>query len=1119
MKKIGDFCLFYRWKLQKECKIMRLMVILILGFSLQAYSGALAQNGNISLERKNLSVEEVILCLKKQTSYKFMYNHEELQALGSKDVRFKNASIREVLEVLLVGSPLYYTIEDDVVIIFKRKGIAPEEKEKKSIRVTGLVVDEKKQPLPGVTIRLKGTTVGTATMPDGRYEFTFPEQDKAILVFSFIGMKMKEVPYQGKDTINVTMVEDKEEIEEVVVTGIFTKAKESFTGAATLITKEELKEFRTRNLLSTISNIDPSFNILENNEYGSDPNKLPEINIRGTTSVPTDITELQDGERANLNTPLFILDGFEISLERMMDLDQDEIESVTILKDASSTAIYGSRGANGVVMITSVQPEAGKLRVSYGGSLNLEIPDLRSYDLLDAREKLELEEMAGLYEGNDLNEMFKLKESYMKKLRAIEEGVDTYWLSQPLRTGVGQGHRVNLSGGDPAFRYSLSLSYNNTVGVMKGSYRNNFNGSVNITYLYKKLQFSNVVSVGMNKSEDSQYGAFSEYALLNPYWAPYDKNGELIERFAVNDPIMGPVRNPLYDAHVGAYDKKRYLNLRENFSLEWSANEFFKLNCRIGYNKSINNSDKFLSPEHSDFIDEKDIAKKGEYTYRNSESEGYDIQGTLNYARVFDKHRLYVGLNFSARESHSVSYGMMVEGFTNERLDFISMGTQFANKLPSGSESTTRSVGFTGNINYTYNHAYYVDLSCRLDGASSFGENSRFAPFYSLGVGWNVNQMKYFEENAPWLTSLRFKYNFGVTGSLQFAPYDAMTVYQYNTSERYDDMLCGVIKKQGNPNLEWQKTYQHNIGMDLSLFNNLVSFTGNYYHKKTNGLITQVNLPLSNGYETYTENMGEVLNQGLDLNLSLNLVRNTARRINWSVRSGIAHNRNKLLKLSDKMKELSRQAESFGLKDPNYLYREGESMDALYVVPSLGIDPSTGKEVFLGKDGKATYSWTMNNRLPYGVMQPKINGRLSSSFRWGNLNVSISTAFRLGANKYNSTLVSKVENADVKRNVDRRVYSQRWVKVGDFARYKSLSEQSSGGQSSRFVQKEKTFYGTSVNIDYQVNPRWLKKHLNLKNLSISYNTNDIFYWSTVRLERGTGYPFAQRHSMSLSITL
>ncbi|MFV0289598.1 MAG: SusC/RagA family TonB-linked outer membrane protein [Mangrovibacterium sp.] len=1082
-----------------------------------------------------MPLEKALKEVERLTSYRILYQDSDVKGVMCNSINIKNADISQIMQTCLLGSKLGFDVDDRQVVLFQQA----DEPKKQAIRtITGVVKDNSNGiTIPGVNIiaqRANKQLTGARTDANGKFSLNLPSDANALSA-TFIGYKAKLIPI-GQDVTKMEIMLEPEvhQIEDVVVTGIFNKAKESYTGAATFISKVELEDFESRSLLSTISNIDPAFNIVENETAGSDPNKLPEINIRGTSSVSTattstgsqlvtdDFENLQENERVNLNTPLFILDGFEITLQRMMDLNQDEIESVTILKDASATAIYGSQGANGVVVLTSVKPKAGKLKITYTGGFNIEVPDLRSYNLLNASEKLALEKEAGLYETDVYADKLMLKKAYNDKLETVLEGTDTYWLSKPVQVGLGQNHRLSLTGGDPAFRYGLNFQYNNTKGAMKGSLRDNFNGSVNISYLFDDLKFTNILSLGFNQSDNSQYGAFSTYASLNPYWREYDEDGEMLQQFGLGDPIMATImNNPLYNAMLGGFDTRRYTNITENFQLEWSVTEELKISGRFGYTKNNSNSDKFTPPNHTDFIGKSDNLR-GKYVFSTSESSTLSGQVTLSYGKVFaEKHRLFVGLNGNVRETNRVSYGMIVTGFPNDRMDFISMGSQYSGTTPYGSEGTTRSVGLTTNVNYTYDDKYYADLSYRLDGASSFGKESRFAPFYSIGVGWNVHQAAFVKEKLKAISTLRVRYSYGVTGSLQFSPYDAKTTYSYLTGDdRYDGNLGTTIKKIGNDKLKWQTTYQHNTGFDLSLWKSRFSVGGNYYYKRTEDLITSVKLPLSNGYTTYTENMGDVQNQGFELNASVQVLTQTRQRPGVSVRGSISHNRNKLLKLSEAMKDINETNE--GNSDnlaPVYLYREGESMNALYVVPSLGIDPMNGREVFQNADGDPTYDYPMYNKIPVGLMQPKINGRLSSTVSYKNLRMSVGFSFKLGASVYNSTLASKVETTDLTKNVDARVSEGRWKNPGDVAQYKGLTNTSPTYMSTRFVQTERTLSLNTLSLDYMVPREWLKKNLNLSRLNISYATNDLLYFSTIKQERGTSYPFAWRHDISLSIGL
>ena len=384
------------------------------------------------------------------------------------------SDIKVVLDACLKGTGLTYRLMDNTIVI-QHVAVTSSDTLSK-VTVKGIVKDKKGELLPGVTIRVKGTTLGFVTNVKGKFDIDLPKRDSLVLIFSFVGYKQQEIAVKKDNKpLTIVLVEDLQEVEEVVVTGIFNKPKESFTGAVTAVTKEDIKRNFSRNLLQTLSNLDPSFRIVENNAYGSDPNVLPEIQLRGASTF-ANVQDLQLATRAELNLPLFILDGFEVSLERVQDLNNEDIENITILKDASATSIYGSRGANGVVVITSLVPKAGTLKASYRGSVKLEIPDLSTYDLLNAKEKLDLEYRLGAWDAEAYQDLYReLKEK-------VDNGLDYDWLSLPVRTGVGQNHSLNVMGGNEEWRFSANLAYDETIGVMKGSDRKNFNGSLNLSY-------------------------------------------------------------------------------------------------------------------------------------------------------------------------------------------------------------------------------------------------------------------------------------------------------------------------------------------------------------------------------------------------------------------------------------------------------------------------------------------------------------------------------------------------------------------------------------------------------------------------------------------------------------
>ena len=456
---------------------------------------------SVKVEEKTLA--EVFKEISRVTGYEFMYSSSELRHVGKVSVDVREQDLDAVMAACLEGTGLWYKVEDNIVIVSPKYAPVPGMQQVEEREVSGVVKDQKGAPLPGVAVVLKGTTMGTATDVDGKYTLTLPEGNYT-LVFSMLGMKVREELVGDRTEINVVMEEEAAEMDEVVVTGIFKKARESYTGAVSTITEEELKVHRGQNLLQTLKNIDASLNFRVNNLAGSNPNALPEINIRGNSSLPMSVEEFNTSASNAVNTPLIIMDGFEISLEKLMDYNDEEIESINILKDAAATAIYGSRGSNGVIVVITKQPEAGKLRINAEVGIDMEVPDLTSYDLLNAREKLELEKELGLYNSsqypdNDLD----YQEVYYKRLHDVLSGQTTDWIDKPIRTGVGSHYNLRLEGGSDQFRWSATVNYKNVAGAMKNSYRRTFNGSITLMYSIKNLIFKNYTSYGMQRGQES----------------------------------------------------------------------------------------------------------------------------------------------------------------------------------------------------------------------------------------------------------------------------------------------------------------------------------------------------------------------------------------------------------------------------------------------------------------------------------------------------------------------------------------------------------------------------------------------------------------------------------------
>lgn len=995
--------------------------------------------------------------------------------------------------------------------------------------IKGKVTDENGEPLPGVTIQIEGIGMRGVTDVDGNYNIKIPI-GRTVLIFSYVGMETDKITIDkgtAGQTRNLTMAAATAQISEVVITGIFQKNRDAYTGAVTTITNKELKNFGTKNLITSIGNIDPAFNMLTDNTYGSNPNRLPEISIRGNANLPA-LNDLQDNTKSDLNTPLIILDGFEISLERMMDLNQEDIESITLLKDGSATAIYGSRGANGIVVITRKSPQPGRLKLTYNSSLNIETPDLTDYHLLNAADKLELERRAGYYDAVDPQRDFNYKIKYAAILQDIKRGFNTDWKSLPLRTGVGHRHSLRLEGGDNSFRYSASVQYNGVAGVMKGSNRNSFNGGINLSYRHQKLIFNNDLSIGYTKSENSPYGQFSDYTRLNPYWRPYDDNGNIIKQFDNDTNFWGTYSNlptnPLYNATLNQKDYQDYTNITNNFSIEWRPFQGFITRGKLGVTWQNSENHLYKSAKHTDFEKElyqstEGAMRKGSYSFGTGKKTNYEMTLTMSYSKLLaEKHLLYAGLNASLISNNSRNYSIMAEGYPDEGMSFFPSALQFQKGgKPSGGESTTHSVGLVSSLNYSFDNRYYIDLAYRIDGSSQFGSDRRFAPFYSAGMGWNLHNEK-FMKDVKFVNRLKLRASFGQTGSQKFNSYQAIATYSYYMNDRYNQWLGAYQKALENKNLEWQKTNKWNVGAEINMWDDRFNIMADIYLEKTSNLLSSLDLPLSNGFTSYVENVGKVENKGFELKATLFVLRNAKKRLAWSFTGSIMHNRDKVVQLSQAMKnEYAKLLLTKGTT-PNKVIREGESQHIIYAVPSLGIDPSNGQEIFLKKNGEVTYTWDAGDRVACGISEPKYRGNISSMLRWKDFTCNISFGYRFGGQLYNQTLATRIENADKQYNVDRRVLTDRWQNVGDKTFFKGLTNTTATYATTRFVQDERTLTCQNIHLSYELrNKPWLSKYLGMQSLTLTGELSDLFYLSSIKQERGLAYPYSRRFSFTLSM--
>lgn len=1099
-------------KLMIKMKLACLVLLLSLS-GVQAH--VWSQTSMLELSVNGKSMVEAIEMLQKKTQLKFVFNHEELNNYRV-NAQIQRKTLEEALDILFSDKPLKYEITGEHVIISKTT--EQQQQTPKMIEITGTVVDENGSALPGVTIMIKGTSLGTATDVNGSFKLQVPESNTPNnLLCSFIGMKTQEIKLvNGKTNYKIVMEDEAQKLEDVVVTGYFQRKKVTQTGSEVVVDGEELRKVGSLNLLQAISSFDPGVRTLENNEWGSDPNRMPEITVRGEKGF--DLRDQADDSRTNPNAPLYIMDGIEVSASTVFDMDMNRVASFSILKDASATSLYGSRGANGVILITTIRPQAGEIKVSLNANYNISVPDLRSYNLMDAREKLEFERLAGLYTqpNNNREEQTVLDMKYNEVLAEIERGVDSYWLSQPLQTSVNQRYSAYLEGGDEHFRYGINLKFDKDNGVMKKSGRDRVGINVYFQYdIANKLVVRNDISVEDVKGYNSPYGTFSQYAAMNPYERMRDEEGELIREYSRHDRIT---RNPLINSLLPNTSYEKYTQVRDNLQVQWWATQHLRINGSVGLTKQINWDEAFTSAQSTQFDGITNIAEKGSYVISNGTDMDVEGKLTLDYSNLFFDHlsfNLGVGTEFTTQKTQEDGY--TATGFVNDKLTYPSYAQQYQrNGKPSGYFDKGRTIGFLGNINLGWDNRYIVDFSLRTDGSSRFGSDNQFAPFWSVGLAWNVNRENFWQG----VGTMKIRASVGSVGSSNFNADQAMTRFIYNSDGEYNGIYGAVLSQYGNTALKWQNTLKYNVGLDMTVWRNIISLNFDAYLERTENLLMNVDVAPSTGFTSYRENLGSLDNKGIEARLRLNLLRGDRDGWNWNVTLSAAHEQDKIRKLSNAMRAMNEQAlniENNTGTEIFKMYEVGRSQNALMLVKSLGIDPATGNEVYVKRDGSTTFDYDPNDRVEVGNTTPKLQGFMNTNLSWNHIELYMSFNYEMGAKLYNSTLATKVEGASPYQNADKRVLYDRWKEPGDIAMFRRIDDQSSVYQSSRLVQKSNFIRMSSLSLTYDIPREKLAKTF-IERCKFTFSMTDVFRISTIKQERGTSYPFAWTFSLGANLT-
>ncbi len=1133
---------------------MKLTVLLLTAALLNVSANGLAQK--ITYSASGTSLEKVFTEIEKQTGFVFLYKEGLLTNTKPVSIKAKDLPLEDFLEKLLRGQPLVYRIADRTVFITRQTmpggnnntgGLLPAPGSNPSLLIPPIqirikVVGADGSPLTGATVTNKNSGVSKVTGPAGELSLQVNPGD--VLEVSFVGFEKATHKVAANATSVLIKLEMAEKILDEVVTGYSRMKKESFTGNSIQVTQKDILKVSNRNLVDVLQVFDPSFRIEVNNVMGSDPNTLPEFYIRGRSGIGVKTLDQVDVSQAaltnNPNLPIFIMDGYEVSAERVYDFDINRIKNITILKDAAATAVYGSRSANGVVVIETIAPVPGKLRLDYTMVGSLTLPDLSDYNLMNAEEKLQAEILAGYYNVppgmTPVNKGALLKELLMKQ-NQIARGVNTDWIAQPVENVFNHKHTLNIDGGSDNLRFNFLVKYDKQKGVMKSSFRERKGGGLGIDYRQKKFQVRNDITYDVVDAVASPYGDFSTYATKAPYDEIYGPDGRPVKNtmlWHVGDGLISNRFNPMYEPYnTNSFDKNGYYSLVNNTAIIWNFLPKFQLRADLALTRQDSWTDVFIDPASSKYnlLTSTDLSNIGELTRTKTVNKGYNTNLFLRYENRFAGHSFNFSGGMNARETNVTMSAEYYTGFPSGSQN----SPNFANKIvrkPAYSDNHTRLFGSFVTMNYAFQDIYLLDVSGRLDGSSEFGSDNRFAPFWSVGTGINFHKYKWVKDLGIF-NRLRLTGTTGELGKTNFPPYAAKGLFAYQ-DKWYATGNGAFLMGMESPALTWEKTTTYDLILDFGIFKDLLSVNIDLYNKITNNLVNDVDLPLSSGYTSYKDNIGKVRNKGFEVFVRANIIRE--KDFQFSVYGNFASNKNELLELSNSLKKyndlVNTQYDGYtgtAPSSPHYLekfstpytkYVEGGSLTSIFGMRSMGINPMNGKEVYVRPDGTITYDWLASDQTIIGDYSPKGQGSFGFNIGYKAFSLFASFLYQYGAQEYNKTLVTKVENVDIyNKNGDKRILLQRWVKPGDITPLKDIASRSfTTRPSSRFIQDNNFVRFNSLSIAYDLVSKKLLNY-GISRMKVQLSSNNLATWSTILQERGTSYPFARNYDLTVKIVL
>ncbi len=1025
--------------LPKIYRTMKLICLFLFVALIQVSASTYSQNTKISVSGNNLTIEEVFGLIEDQSEFSFFYNVKQLDLSKRVNVDINNEQLEKVMEVVLAGTDITYSINNRLIIIHKKNGHNPLEKMAQQKPVRGTVSDEDGQPLPGVTVVVKGTTQGTITDANGNYSIS-EVSDDATLIFSFVGMRRQEIIVGSQTRINITLIPESIGLGEVIAIGYGTINKSDLTGSVSSVNNKNFNRGIIQSPEQLIQGKLSGVHIIQNS---GQPGSNFAVRIRGGSSITAG------------NDPLYVIDGVPVGFsadnfntitgDRMTVqaenplnmLNPSDIESVDVLKDASATAIYGSRGANGVIMITTKKGKEGVNTIDYESYFGISV----------LRKKLPIAS------ASQYREYLNANSSIIENID--DGGTSTDWQNEIFRMAPTHSHSLALNGGSTNTNYRASFSYINQEGIIISSGIEKITARFNINHkafndrLNININFTNGATNSDNvpvvdKATGDEIGGIIRDALrFNPTYPVKDKNGEY-SFYSVF------VQNPVAEAEQIQDETHTYRALG-NASVDFKLTDYLKFNTNIGITKE-NIERKYYAPKSSKIGE--DYGGRASQQIRRNTSRL--IETTLLFNKDFgDIHNISALAGYSWQQFVYENALMRSENFITDATSFNNLDGGLTYYPPNTSKFSNKLISFYGRFNYNLHDKYLVTFTLRYDGSSRFGDNEKWGSFPSAAVAWRVSEEDFLKDNTV-LSNLKFRVGYGVTGNQEIGNYKYLPTLSAGSNKYMfgNKVVTAVGPNQNyNPDLKWESTEQTNIGIDYGFFNGRINGSIDYYVKNTNDLLLSFTVPSPAEVTSILANVGSVQNKGFEFDINTDLLK--SKNVKWNAYANLSVNRNKVISLSNNLWSTEEiytdiiPVPGFTAEHPKII-RPGEPLGSFYGYDYIGVNED-GEQQFrdINGDGEITPG---EDKVVIGNSQPDFTYGFGSNIIYRRFNLGFFFEGVQGVDVFNATAIDiqtistlPGQNTLVEAFTDgiafgeSAIFSSKWIQDASFLRLNNIS--------------------------------------------------------------------------------